>query len=91
MGRLEKRIFRLNDELDQLSEQRRLVAEELRFHEHLNDDAQRDAVVSGAPLDRADARATAADVARFERSLDQLDAKIDRLTTKRDALVARLT
>ena len=88
--RLERRILRLNDELARLRSQRELVSEELRYHEHLNDDAQRDAAVSDAPIDRADARATADDVERFQRSVAALDARIERLTVKRDDLVSRL-
>jgi cell division protein FtsB len=90
MGRLERRILRLNDDIAKLRHQRELVAEELRFHEHLDDDARRDAAVSGHPLDRADARDTAADVARFRRALADLERRLDKLETTRDALLTRL-
>ncbi|MDH3730539.1 MAG: hypothetical protein OES13_05390 [Acidimicrobiia bacterium] len=91
MGRLENRILKLNDDLERLRRQRELIAEELRFHQHLNDDAQRDAAVSESPLDRSDARATASDVVRFERSLSDVDDRLDRLAAKRDKLLERLT
>lgn len=90
MGWLERRILRLNDDLAKLRSERELVAEELRFHQHLNDDAQRDAAVSEHPLDRSDARATGSDVARFERSLSDLDDRLDRLAAKRDKLLGKL-
>ena len=51
------------------------VAEELQVHRHIDEDAQRDAAVSGNPLDRADARETAGDVARFEAVIADLDRR----------------
>jgi hypothetical protein len=89
MGRREDHIFRLNDEIARLREELRLTDEELRIHQHLDDDARRDAAVGG-PLDREDARDTAADVARFERLLDELRGRVLRLEHKRDRLLGRL-
>lgn len=90
MSRLERRILRLNDETTKLRRQRELIAEELSFHQHLNDDAQRDAAVSDNPMDRADARETASDVDRFKRSLSDIDGRLDRLEVKRDKLLRKL-
>ena len=90
MGRLERRIFRLNDEIALVRRQSQVAAEELNVHRHLNDDARRDAVVSDAPFDRADARETAADVARFETVLAALDERLARLEAKRDKLLGKL-
>lgn len=90
MRRLERRVLRLNDDIAKLRQRRDLVAEELRFHEHLDDDARRDAAVSDHPLDRADARDTAADVARFRRSLADMERRADKLEAKRDALLQKL-
>ena len=90
MGRVERRLLRLNDDIAKLRHQGELVAEELRFHEHLDDDARRDAAVSDHPLDRADARDTAADVARFRRSLGDLERRLGKLKSKRDALLHKL-
>jgi ubiquinone biosynthesis protein UbiJ len=90
MGRLERRLLRLTDDITKLRRRRDLVAEELRFHEHLDDDARRDAAVSDHPLDRADARDTAADVARFRRSLADLEHRVGKLESKRDALLQKL-
>ena len=67
MALLQRRLFRLNERLERLAEEERLAAAELEVHRHLDDDARRDAAVSGNPIDREDARDTAADVARFER------------------------
>ena len=85
-----RRLFRLNDRLQRLAEEERLAAPELEVHRHLDDDARRDAAVSGNPLDREDARDTAADVARFERLVAGAQEKRRRLEAKRDRLLARL-
>ena len=90
MKRIERKIFQLGDEIEALGRAEQLAREELIYHEHLNDDAQRDAAVSDSPIDRADARETASDVARFERHLEQLQQKRRKLEIKRDRLVARL-
>ena len=67
MKRIERKLFRLGDQIAALRRAEELAAEELVYHEHLDDDTQRDAAVSGNPIDRADARETSGDVARFRR------------------------
>ncbi len=90
MGSLETRIFKLNDAIDALRHEERLVGEELNVHRHLDDDARRDAAVSDHPFDRADARETGGDVARFESSVQALAARREKLERKRDRLLGRL-
>jgi len=90
MALLHRRLFRLNERLEHLAEDERLAAAELEVHRHLDDDARRDAAVSGNPIDREDARDTAADVARFGRLLADLGEKRRRLEAKRERLLARL-
>ncbi len=90
MGRIEQRLFRINDEIAALHRDEERVAEELNVHRHLNDDAQRDAAVSDNPIDRADARDTAADVARFEAALAGLRKQREKLEAKRDKLLSKL-
>jgi hypothetical protein len=90
MKRIERKLFQIGDEIRAIAEAERLAREELIYHQHLNDDAQRDAAVSGNPLDRADARETAGDVDRFERHLDGLRAKREQLEAKRQRLLAKL-
>ncbi len=90
MKRIERRIFQLGDEIEALARAEQLAQEELIYHQHLNDDAQRDAAVSDSPIDRADARETSSDVARFEKHLDHLRQKRRKLQIKRDRLVGRL-
>lgn len=85
--RVHRRIFRLNDKIAVLESEARQVAAELEYHRSINDDAQRDAAV-GNYIDREEAGATAADVRRFEKTLADLNAKVEKLTAKRDALLA---
>ena len=89
MGRIERKIFRINDEIARLREAIRLTEEELRILEHLDDDAQRDASVGG-PIEREDARITGSDVARFESVVAALHIRIGRLQEKRAELLAKL-
>jgi hypothetical protein len=90
MGRLERKVLRINERIAALVEEERLVSEELMFHRHLDDDARRDAAVTGHAADVADARETAADVARFERVLDDVRSKRARLEERRQRLLERL-
>ena len=89
MGRTERRIFRINDEITRLQEEVRLTEEELRIHQHLEDDARRDAAVGG-PIEREDARLTSDDVERFHDLVAALRARIGRLEEKRAQLLAKL-
>ncbi|MEX1208799.1 MAG: hypothetical protein WEE36_09425 [Acidimicrobiia bacterium] len=89
MRRIERRILRISDELEQLREQVRLTEEELRIHQHLDDDARRDAAVGG-PIEREDARITSGDVNRFERLLVDLRSQESRLEEQRRRLVDRM-
>jgi hypothetical protein len=58
--------------------------------EHIDDDAQRDALVSGHYDDRADAKRTDADVTRMDRQLARMERSRSRLVTKRDTLIRNL-
>jgi hypothetical protein len=89
MRRIERRILRISDELEQLREQVRVTEEELRFHQHLDDDSRRDAAVGG-PIEREDARITSADVSRFERLLVDLRSQESRLEEQRRQLLDRI-
>ncbi len=90
MGRLERRIFKLNDEVARLGDELRRGLAELDVHRHLADDAARDAAVSESPLDREDERETGSDVARFERLVEHLRRRIATTEDKRDRLLQRL-
>ncbi len=90
MGRVESKLFEINDTIAELAEERRLVEAELVHHRHIHDDAVRDAAVSGWQGDRMEADSTAADVARFERRIREIDAKSERLALRRQRLMERL-
>ncbi len=90
MRRIERRLFWINDQIEALRRDEVLARQELEYHMHLNDDAARDALVSELPLDRADARETAGDVARFEAHIAELERKCRRLERTREQLLARL-
>ena len=91
MGRREKRIFKINDEIARVFEELRLAREEVWFHRNLHDDARRDAAVSDSPIDREDARETGADVERFERLIETLSGRIADLEEKRERLLGKLS
>ena len=81
--------MRMNDELVNLAEQRRLLAEELVYHQHLDDDAQRDAALGDAE-DRALAYETNRDRLRFERLVREADESIERVEERRQRLLTKL-
>jgi hypothetical protein len=87
--RIERKIFRLSDEIARLVGEERLVAEELGYHRHIADDALRDAEVGSAD-DRAFAKETEGDVPRFERALEALRKRREQLENKRAELLAKL-
>ncbi len=89
LKRLHRRIFRLNDKIEALETEMRLVREELGYHRSIDDDAQRDAAI-GNYIDREEAGLTAGDVRRFERTLAQLLDRREKLESKREQLIARL-
>jgi hypothetical protein len=90
MRRAERRLFKLNEELARLRREEELTRGELGMHSHLLDDFQRDAAVTDAPADRADARASAKDVARLHGALEAVQRKIAQVEATRSRLLARL-
>ncbi len=59
--------------------------------QHLDDDAQRDAVVSDSWEGRAEARRTTADVARIDKQVLRMEQLRSKLVGKRDGLIRKLT
>lgn len=90
MRRIERKLFALNDQIAALRRDEDLARGELDFHQHLHDDASRDAAASNHPVDRSDARETGLDVARFERHIRDLQKTRERLERQRERLLARL-
>jgi uncharacterized small protein (DUF1192 family) len=90
LRRVHRRLFRLNEKISSLRAEAGQVEAELGYHRSINEDAQRDAAI-GNYIDREEAGLTAADVRRFEKTLDGLEDEIGRLTAKRDRLLATLS
>lgn len=82
MRRIERKIMKMNDQLAALREELRLLTEELNYHQHLDDDAQRDAALGDAE-DRALAYETNNDRLRFERLVRETQARIDKTEIRR--------
>jgi hypothetical protein len=90
MGRIENKLFAINDALAELDEEERSVAAELEYHRHIADDTERDAIVRGGEFDRLDAGLSVADVARFERRLAEIGRRRAKLAATQSRLLAKL-
>lgn len=90
MGRLERRLLTITDQLHDLTEEQRLIQEELAYHRSLADDAARDAAVFGDPIERENAALTSSDVRRFERRVAKLTDRRQKLETQRARLLEKL-
>ncbi|MBT8193611.1 MAG: hypothetical protein KJP22_09440 [Acidimicrobiia bacterium] len=90
MGRLERRLLSITDQLGDLQEEERLLIEELAYHRSLADDAARDAAVFDDPIERENAAMTSGDVKRSERRLQQLSDRRQKLETRRARLLEKL-
>ena len=90
MRRIERRLLRLNDEILRLRREAELVEGELGMHRHLADDAIRDAFVTDAPVERADARDALKDVVRLEGALQSVRRQLAALEEHRQDLLGRL-
>jgi len=90
MGRLERRLLTITDQLHDLAEEQRLLQEELAYHRSLADDAARDAAVFGDPIERENAALTSSDVRRFERRVAKLTDRRQKLETQRARLLEKL-
>ena len=88
--RTSKQLFIVNDQLLQLEQEEGQVSAELDYHRALADDAVRDAAVYESNLHRNEADRAVADVHRFERALDDIDARREALLARRDRLLDRL-
>ena len=90
MGRVERKLLTINDQLASLQTEEQQVADELSFHRSLADDAARDAAVFGDPIERENAALTAADVRRFERRLAKIVDQRQKLEARRSRLLEKL-
>ncbi len=90
MGRIERKAFRLRDEIDVLRADEGRLAAEVDYHRHIHDDAHRDAIAGNAD-DRAFYGEVKGDLPRFEKALartrDRLrarEAELERLLASFD-------
>jgi hypothetical protein len=90
MGRLERRLLVVTDQLEDLREEERLLHEELAYHRSLADDAARDAAVFDDPIERENAAMTSGDVRRSEHRLQKLTDRRQKLETRRARLLDKL-
>ena len=90
MGRTERKLLAIGDQLSSLQEEEQRVQDELSYHRSLADDAARDAAVFGNPIERENAAMTAADVRRMERRLTKLADQRMKLETRRARLLDKL-
>ncbi|MGH8927110.1 MAG: hypothetical protein ACRDWH_02070 [Acidimicrobiia bacterium] len=86
-SRIERRLFRLLDELKMIESETVLIQAELEAHRHIDSDAHRDAALGIEPLEST---LTRDDVARFERLLSRLELRRRFLEAKRIELLERL-
>jgi hypothetical protein len=89
MRRIERQLFRLNDEIARLRREVELAEGELNMHRHLADDAARDAAVYEG-TERAESRAGNKDVAALERAVARGQRDLERAEAKRVELLRRL-
>jgi len=81
------RIKGINGQIVALDADIEQVADELAMLRHIDDDAKRDAAVSGNYDDRVAAKMTHADVVRIEKQIVNMERTRARLVAKRDRLV----
>lgn len=89
MRRIEKKLFRLTDEIAALAAEEQRLKAELAEHQRLHDDARLDAV-DGDAEDRAVFREIQPDVDRFRRAVDDVRTRRALLEGKRAELLAKL-
>lgn len=89
MQKLERTLFRLNDSVIEAEFDLVAVAEELRVHRGMHDDAKRRAA-AGHAADRVEFQQIKGDRARFERAVEQAVERLEKMRARRDGLLAKL-
>ena len=90
MAGVERKLLTIADRQAALRAERAQVEAELEYLRHIDDDAQRDAVISESEFTRMEAGSTAADVKRFERRLRTIGRELERLEARRRTLLPKL-
>ncbi len=75
MGRIERKAFRLRDQIEAMRQDEQRLLAELDSHRDIHDDAVRDAIVGNAD-DRVFYGEVKGDVARFEKALARMRDRI---------------
>lgn len=85
-----ERIAGINFQIADLDIQIDLVGAERSMLQHIDDDAQRDAAVSGSYDDRAEAKRTGEDVVRMDKQMARMERTRAKLVASR-RLIRKLT
>jgi len=85
------RIRGINAQIVTLDTQIAQAEAEASMLEHIDDDAQRDAIVTESYDDRVTAKMTHADVTRIESHVRSMQRNRGRLVNTRDRLIGRLS
>lgn len=84
------RLKAINDEIDVLRTEARIMAEQIDFQTDVSEDARIRAIVSETPLADRDSREAGDDLARMQRVQADLEARIDALRAEQDKLLERM-
>ena len=87
--RVEKKLFRITDELQAVREEEARLAAEVEEHRNRHHEARLDAI-DGHADDRAYFKDIESDLARFERALRQVEQRRAGLEEERVRLLAKL-
>jgi len=90
VGRTEKRLFAIADQLQVLAGEEQQLQTELDHHRDMADDIERDAAISDGQFDRLEAGLARADVSRFQKRLDEIRRRRAKLEATRTRLLSKL-
>jgi len=85
-----ERIAGINAQIAVLERQIDQMVAERSMLQHIDDDAKRDAAVSGSYDDRAEAKRTEADVVRMYKQMARMERTRSKLVASRDRLIRKL-
>ena len=89
MRKIERMLFRLNDQISETRKEMEAVAEEFRFHAGLHDEAKHNAI-AGHAVDRVHFGKIKGDRDRFARAVAKTEERLGKLERKRDRLMQEL-
>lgn len=89
MGRTEKKLFAITDQIQALAAEEQQLRTELDHHRDMADDIERDAAVSEGEFDRLEAGLARADVGRFQKRLAEIERRRAKLESTRTRLLSK--